>query len=257
MQGDTALKCTQTSGRPTPGREPRFDNHIACREEPFEDRSERARDLPREYPARFARWVSDLMDAEAGAASYYGYELWTKAGWGEDFSEIAKRLQKACQFASCDTFPSLNRSSLNRIPPHLCLSAIMLPAQKRDGVPHVHGFLRVPAAAGCAGLSLLTVQTNGTNVEILAPRAVTGFVQYVRQFTHGWPTSLHLDHHQAHAVDLVADPSRRWGKLKYLIAPGQEVRSWDRTELVPRRVWHRILKNRMKGGNDETGGSTI
>jgi hypothetical protein len=232
-------------------REPRFDQHIGCWEEPFQDRCERAWDLPREYTARLAQWISDFMDADAGSGTaYYGYECWTTAGWGRDFTQIAQRLERACQFATCDVFPSLNRSSLNRIPPHLCVSAIMLPAEKRDGVRHVHGFLRVPARAGSAPLSLLTVQTNGTNVEILAPRAAARAVHYVRQFAHGAPSSFHLDHRGAHAVDLVADQDRRREKLSYLTASGPEVRSWDLLELVPRRVWQRLVNSWDHAGTE-------
>ena len=244
MDRNIALNHSQTADRRTSRRGPRFENRSAGRqEESFDQRAERARSLPSEYAAEFAQWVSTDMDRDQGAASYYAFEVWTKAGWGDDFRQIAQRLQRACQYATCDMFPALPRTSLNRIPAHLCLSAILLPAQKRDGVPHVHGFIRVPARAQAAGLALLTVQTNGTNVKILAPQVVAGFVQYVRQLTHGAPTSFHLDHCEAQAVDLVADRDRREHKLKYLTESGPEVRSWDRLELVPGRVWKRLLKS--------------
>jgi len=118
------------------GRKPRFDNRSPSYEEPFRERSERARSLPPEYAKTFARFVSDLMERDEGAA-YYAYDFWTTAVWGNDFAQIARRLQRACQFATCDVVPTLNRSSLNRIPPQVCVAAIVLPAQKRDGVPHV------------------------------------------------------------------------------------------------------------------------
>jgi hypothetical protein len=68
------------------------------------------------------------MDFEAGVA-YYGFSHWTKAAWGQDFTQIARRVGRACQFATCDAFPTLNRSSRNRMPPHLAMAAIVLPSE--------------------------------------------------------------------------------------------------------------------------------
>jgi len=119
---------------------------------PFEDRRDRARSLPAAYANGFAQHVSDLIDADVGAR-YYAFAFWTTAGWGRYSVQVARRIQRACQFASCDVFPTLNRRSLNRIPFNLSLAAIVLPAQRRrlprsriptsaaKGVgPRMHGF---------------------------------------------------------------------------------------------------------------------
>ena len=98
------------------------------------------------------------MDGDAGDAWYFAYSIWTKAPWGYDFSAIAKRLQRACQYATCDVFPAVPHGSLNRLPPTVCVSAIILPAEKQDGVRHVHGFLRVPNAAVRESFSWVTIQ---------------------------------------------------------------------------------------------------
>ena len=105
----------------------------------------------------------------------------------------------------------------------------------------MHGFLRVPACARSAGLCLTTVQTNGRSHQIVAPTAVARLVHRVRWFAAA-PTSLHLTHRNLQAVDFALDPQRREQKLDYLLAPGREVRSWDRLEVVPGHVWRRLIK---------------
>src|SRR5262245_1681238 len=96
-------------------RQPRFNEHrlettgLRTRpgvgEEPFADRRERAWGLSREYAAARADHISDMMDGDAGDAWYVAFSCWTAAPWGNDFSAFAKRLQRACQFATCDIFP--------------------------------------------------------------------------------------------------------------------------------------------------------
>jgi hypothetical protein len=61
----------------------------------------------------------------------------------------------------------------------------MLPAEKLDGVRHVHGFLRVPARAEDTPLSVLTVQTHGEITQILAPKVVARVAHYMRWWAHG------------------------------------------------------------------------
>jgi len=124
------------------------------------------------------------------------------------------------------------------------MAAIILPAEKRDGVRHVHGFLRVPTAARTP-LSVLTVHTNGSSHAIAAPQIIARFVHHVRRFAQHAPTSFHLTHYDARGVDLGTDRDRRWRKLSYLVERGQEVRSWDLLELVPGRVWRRVMDHRV------------
>lgn len=218
---------------------PRFNGTVCQAEEPFADRQERARTLPREYAAAHVGWIRNLMDAEAGVA-YFSFSWWTKAPCGRNFRQMAERLQRACQEATCDHFPMLNRSSLNRIPPHLCVSAIMLPAEKQDGVRHAHGFLRAPVAALSAPSAVTVVQTHGTDVTIRAPQVIAGLVRHLRQSVNGGPTSLHIDHHDGYAINVAADRDSREKTFTYLTAAGPEVRSWDRLEWVPGPVWRRL-----------------
>ena len=161
--------------------------------EPLHERRARVLVLPSAYSEAFAQYLSDIVDADVDAR-YFVFAFWTKARWGRDVRELSRMIQKACQFASCDMFPSLNKSSLNRIPRHFCLAAIVLPAQRPDGVFHVHGFLRVPLAALTFGVTQVSVQTNSRRVRIEAPRAVERFVSYLREFAGGSPTSLHINH---------------------------------------------------------------
>jgi len=148
------------------------------------------------YSEEFAQYISDIIDADVGAR-YFVFAFWTTARWGRDVTELSRMMQKACQFASCDMFPSLKRSSLNRIPLHRCLAAIVLPAQRQDGVLHVHGFLRVPLAALRLGIARIAIRTNGELVWIEGPRAAERFVSYLREFAGRSSTSLHIDHENA------------------------------------------------------------
>ncbi len=160
---------------------------------PFEDRRDRARSLPAAYANGFAQHVSDLIDADVGAR-YYAFAFWTTAGWGRYSVQVARRIQRACQFASCDVFPTLNRRSLNRIPFSLSLAAIVLPARKQDGVFHVHGFLRVPLKALARGCTVFAIRSNGRTIQVSGPVAVERFVAHLREFCGRARTSLHVIH---------------------------------------------------------------
>jgi hypothetical protein len=161
--------------------------------EPFRERRARALALPAAYASEFAQYVSDVIDVDVGAR-YFSFAFWTKAPWGRDSVQVSRMIQRACQYASCDECPTLSRSALNRIPLHWALAAILVPAQKQHGVLHVHGFLRVPVAAVNAGITVMSVQTNGTRIRVSAPRAVERFATYLRKFAGGSATSLHVDH---------------------------------------------------------------
>ena len=115
-------------------RMPRFNLRGTSDWEPFEDRGARARSLPADYATGWAQHISDIIDADS-EARYYPFAFWTTAAWGASPEQMARRIQRACQMATCDMFPTLPRSSLNRIPLRLSVAAIVLPAQKRDGVP--------------------------------------------------------------------------------------------------------------------------
>ncbi len=122
---------------------------------------------------------------------------------------------------------------------------IFVPAQKEDGVYHVHGFLRVPAAALALARSLMTVQTKGAAVVVDAPLAVQRFAQQLTRSCGRFPYSLHIDHEseaKPSLVDVAVNRSRRAEKLDYLIEPGPEVRSWDAMAWVPGRLWRRLDK---------------
>src|SRR3989442_2384793 len=133
------------------------------RMESFKDRRDRARSLPAEYAVRSAQYVSDVMDADV-EARYFSFAVWTTAHWGHDLKQLSSKIRKACQYATCDVFPAVNRHSLNRIPPALALVAILVPGQKKDGVFHVHGFLRVPVKALGLGYTEVAVQLHGRRV---------------------------------------------------------------------------------------------
>ena len=183
--------------------------------------------------------ISDLIDADDDAR-YYALDFWTKAPWGRDQVQLPRQIGKTCQFASCRLFGDLNRNSLNRIPLHLSLGVMMLPAQKRDGVFHVHGFLRVPQAALTLGRDRLSQDTDGRRCVVDAPLAVVLFASYLREFSAGAPSSLHIDHQEAtfpHATDMTTDKKRRVEKLGYLTQAGAEVRSWDLMMFVPKNAW--------------------
>src|SRR5438128_9162486 len=135
--------ANHTPRRQRGSRQPRFDR-TGNRSETFDQRRATARSLPAAYTQTWAQEISDLMDRDAGAATYFGLEFWTKAPWGADSGEVTRRIQYAGQRAALDIFPTLKRSSRNRIPASMSIAAIVLPAQRRDGIPHVHGFLRVP-----------------------------------------------------------------------------------------------------------------
>ena len=109
-------------------------------------------------------------------------------------------------------FPTLYPSSLQRIPVSMAFPAIVLPAQKRDGVPHVHAFVRIPNAARPDARSRLTIQEGGVSVEILAPKAVTRFVAHLRELAHG-PSSLHLAHHNGAASNMATNQALLAGNL--------------------------------------------
>ena len=127
------------------------------RMEPFRDRRDRAKSLPAEYAVSSAQYVSDVMDADV-EARYFSFAVWTTARWGRDIKQLSSKIRKACQYACCDLFPAVSRHSLNRIPPDLALMAILVPAQKKDGVLHIHGFLRVPVKALSLGYTEVAVQ---------------------------------------------------------------------------------------------------
>jgi len=109
------------------------------KEEPFEERRRRVHSVSPAYASSWAQFMSELIDADTGEATYYAYAFWTKAPWGESFDEIVFSLRRACELASCAIFPALKRISRKRIPPTSCAMAMVLPAQREDGVPHVHG----------------------------------------------------------------------------------------------------------------------
>ena len=95
------------------------------REESFEERRNRAWSLPWQYRWAWAQYLSDVMDADKGNASYYAYEFWTTAPWGQSYDQIARRFQRACERAACAVFPDLSRISRNRLPPTSCATAIV------------------------------------------------------------------------------------------------------------------------------------
>jgi hypothetical protein len=156
-------------------------------------RRERAQRLPVAYDNAFAAFISDVMDSDKGS-SYFGFDFWTTAIWGRDWREVHRFIAKACQFAACDLFPTLNRKAVKRIPTQLALGAFVIPAQKTGGVPHVHGFLRVPALALNLGRGEALIQTRGRTVRVECALAVERFVVHLREFTDEQPSSLHFDH---------------------------------------------------------------
>jgi hypothetical protein len=212
--------------------------------EPFHERRARSLALPASYAGTWAQFVSDVIDADVGAR-YVSFAFWTKAFWGGDPEQVARKVQQACQFAACAMFPTINRHSLARIPLHYCPAAILVPAQKQGGVPHVHGLLRVPIAALNVGITVMSVETKGTRIRVSAPSAVERFAAFLRRFASGWPTSLHVDHDTSEAmpavIDVTSNREARARVLGYLTQPGAEVRSWDLVQLVPRRQWSQLL----------------
>jgi hypothetical protein len=225
-----------------PKRAPRFTPRYGNVQPPFYERREQAKNLPPAYADGFAQFVSDLIDADA-AGRHFTMECWTKARWGRSANEMSRRIARACQFAACDVCPTLNRHSLNRFPPHLALAAMVLPAQKQDGIFHVHGLLRVPTSALGGPMAQVFVQTDGRRHKIEAPEAIARFAHHLRTFAGGAVTSLHIDHNGAsRVVDVTNDKVRRVLKLTYLTARGAEVRSWDELQFVPFAVWRRMTK---------------
>ena len=223
------------------GRQPTFPGGL-WHEETFDQRRERAVGLPAEYAKEWARHVSELMTSD-NTSAYFAYALWTKAAWGRDFKQTTRRIQRACQYAACDAFPTLNPTSLNRIPLHLAVGALVLPAEKRDGVRHVHGFVRLPSEACRIGQSRVRVETHGEAAWITMPRVLGRFTQYLRRFAEGRVTSLHIGHANGEAIDCGADQRERWRQLLYLNARGKEVRSWDCLEMVPLSLWRRLTRD--------------
>lgn len=113
------------------------------REQSFEDRRARAASLPWQYRWSWAQYLSDVMDADKRNGSYYAYEFWTTAPWGQSYDQIALSLQRACECATSAVFPELRKESRKRRPLTLCAAAMMLPAQAENGTPHIHGFIRI------------------------------------------------------------------------------------------------------------------
>jgi hypothetical protein len=182
------------------------------------------------------------MDADKGIASYYGYECWTTAPFGKNFDQMSLHLSRACDCATCYVFPDLKRISRKRRPHTMCAAMIILPAQRQDGVLHVHGFIRVPTLAARCGDKAMLIQEQGVGTAIVAPTILADLVMYMRVFALDYNTSFHVAHDHGHATDLVSDRKRRQEKLEYLIKYGLEVRSWDRVDLVPWQCWQRLLK---------------
>jgi hypothetical protein len=212
------------------------------REESFEERRNRAWSLPRQYRRAWAQHLSDVMDADKGNASYYAYDFWTTAPWGESFDQIALCLQRACEYATSAVFPDLTGISRNRRPLTLCTGAVMLPAQAENGIPHVHGFIRIPELAEARGQNSMCVQKDGSVAAIIAPTALGHVMRYMRAEALDYYASIHVAHEDGEAIDVASHPRRRQRKLEYLIDNAPEVRSWDRVEFMPWRLWRRVLK---------------
>ena len=77
--------------------------------------------------------------------------MWDSRAGGFSRPGIAED-RKSLSIRDMRCVPDVVENSLNRIPLNLCLAAIVLPAQKRDGVHHGHGFLRGPLETLNVGL---------------------------------------------------------------------------------------------------------
>src|SRR5207244_6127152 len=131
-------------------------------------------------------------------------------------------------------------NSGNRFPLDRAVAVVWLPAQEENGVQHVHGFLRVPAAAAGGELALMANNTNGRLIQVLAPPAVRHFTAFLRRRSGRMSCSPHFHHgdEATRLVKSVADDRQQFDqKLDYLLRPGREVRSWDLLDWAPKRIW--------------------
>jgi hypothetical protein len=80
------------------------------------------------------------------------------------------------------------------MPLEYALAAMFVPAQKEDGVLHLHGYLRVPLAALAIGMTEMVVDTDGQPVRITAPTAVASLATQLERLAKGARLSLHVAH---------------------------------------------------------------
>jgi len=71
------------------------------KEEPFEERRRRVHSVSPAYASSWAQFMSELIDADTGEATYYAYAFWTKAPWGESFDEIVFSVSGGGKYDSC------------------------------------------------------------------------------------------------------------------------------------------------------------
>jgi hypothetical protein len=209
------------------------------------DRSGRLEPVPTEYARSASDWISALIDRDAGAP-YIAVDLWTTARWTQNPLELTRMIRRSCAEAAADAFPMLNPKSVNRMPLDLSVAALVLPAQKPDGVFHAHLFLRLPPVAASRPYVSLTVQTNGRFTVIQAPPVAKYFVRQFRWRSGRYPSSVHLvhdDRQQPVAIDLAVDRVRRAERLRYLTDIGEERRYWGALEFVPGRFWKRLERS--------------
>jgi hypothetical protein len=215
-----------------------------ARLEPVRERRAQVVNLPAEYARGFAEWTAMIIERD-WTSSYYAFDFWTTSLWGRDLESLAQLLRRACVNTSCALCPTLNPRSGNRFPLDRAVAVAWLPAQKEDGVLHLHALLRIPVSALDGGTVQMIVKTDGRAVAVEAPTAVTTFATSVLRTCGRAASSLHFDHTEGvmPSVKSVSDDRSQFeGRIEYLLQAGAEVRSWDRFAWTPHRIWARLMK---------------
>ena len=189
----------------TPSRQPRFGRTV-YREETFDQRRERARHLPAAYAAGWAHFLSDVMEM-IELRGVLCLRILDQGRMGTRL--LGDRAADSARVPIRDvrhvpTPESRLAESHSRVHWHGCNCDTGAEARRRAACAWI---LADPSSGTAAQCSLVTVQTNGHNVEIVAPMGVTLFTRYLRAFSRG-PSSFHLDYRDGAAVDIAADVNR-------------------------------------------------